>query len=134
MQIPLADGSTDAATIGFGIRNVEQPLAACREIARVLRPGGTLAILEFSLPQVAALRSLYRWYFRRVLPLVGRAISRHPSAYTYLPESVEAFPSPDEFAADLRNAGFGTVRAVPLTFGIVYLFVAVKPVHKGRMV
>jgi demethylmenaquinone methyltransferase/2-methoxy-6-polyprenyl-1,4-benzoquinol methylase len=127
MRIPLGDSSADAATIGFGIRNVEQPGAACREIVRVLRPGGTLVILEFSLPRIAALRTLYRWYFRRVLPLVGRAISRHPSAYTYLPESVEAFPSPDEFAAELRGAGFGTVRAIPLTFGIVYMFVAVKP-------
>ena len=126
MHIPLRDGSVDAATIGFGIRNVEQPASACREIARVLRPGGTLVILEFSLPRSSALRNLYLWYFRNILPLVGRVVSKHPSAYTYLPVSVEAFPSPEVFAQHLRDTGFGTVRAVPLTFGVVYMFVAVK--------
>jgi demethylmenaquinone methyltransferase/2-methoxy-6-polyprenyl-1,4-benzoquinol methylase len=125
-HIPLASDTVDAVTIGFGIRNVERPLAACREIARVLRPGGTLVILEFSLPEAAVLRNAYLWYFRRVLPLIGRAISKHRSAYTYLPESVEAFPSPVVFAQQLRDAGFGTVRAVRLTFGVVYMFVAVK--------
>jgi demethylmenaquinone methyltransferase/2-methoxy-6-polyprenyl-1,4-benzoquinol methylase len=125
-RIPVADASIDATTIGFGIRNVERPSAACREIARVLRPGGTLVILEFSLPRSPMLRNAYLWYFRRVLPLVGRLVSKHPSAYTYLPESVQAFPSPEEFSQELRHAGFGTVRAVPLTFGIVYMFVAVK--------
>jgi demethylmenaquinone methyltransferase/2-methoxy-6-polyprenyl-1,4-benzoquinol methylase len=124
--IPLRDAVVDATTIGFGIRNVEQPGVACREIARVLRPGGTLVILEFSLPRSPALRSFYRWYFRRILPLIGRVISKHPSAYNYLPESVEAFPSPDEFSQQLRDSGFGTVRAVSLTFGIVHMFVAVR--------
>ena len=68
-----------------------------------------------------------------MLPLIGRLISKHPSAYTYLPESVEAFPSPEEFSQQLRNAGFGTVRAVPLTFGIVYMFVAVKDQRGDRV-
>jgi demethylmenaquinone methyltransferase/2-methoxy-6-polyprenyl-1,4-benzoquinol methylase len=125
-RIPLRDETVDATTIGFGIRNVEQPAAACAEIARVLRPGGTLVILEFSLPRSPALRNVYLWYFRRILPLIGRLISKHPSAYNYLPESVEAFPSPDVFSQQLREAGFGTVRALPLTFGIVTMFVAVK--------
>ena len=125
-RIPLADATVDAVTIGFGIRNVEQPLVACREIARVLRPRGTLVILEFSLPRSAVLRSFYLWYFRHVLPLIGHAISGHQSAYTYLPESVQAFPPPEEFARQLRGAGFGTVHAVPLTFGIVCMFVAEK--------
>jgi demethylmenaquinone methyltransferase/2-methoxy-6-polyprenyl-1,4-benzoquinol methylase len=133
MRIPLRDASVDATTIGFGIRNVEQPGVACRDIARVLRPGGTLVILEFSLPRSPALRNFYLWYFRQILPLIGRLISKHPSAYTYLPASVEAFPSPEEFCQQLRDAGFGTVRAVPLTFGIVYMFVAVKGPHGDRM-
>ena len=108
MRIPLRDGTADAATIGFGIRNVEQPNSACREIARVLRPGGTLVILEFSLPRSPALRNFYLWYFRKILPLIGRVVSKHPSAYTYLPESVEAFPSPEEFAQH-----FGTQALAP---------------------
>ena len=132
-RIPLQDGTMDAATIAFGIRNVEQPAAACREIVRVLRPGGTLVILEFSLPRSAPLRGFYLWYFRNILPLIGRLVSKHPSAYTYLPESVEAFPSPEEFSQQLRDAGFGTVRAVPLTFGVVHMFVAVKDRRDGRM-
>jgi demethylmenaquinone methyltransferase/2-methoxy-6-polyprenyl-1,4-benzoquinol methylase len=133
MRIPLHDATVDATTIGFGIRNVEQPAVACREIARVLRPGGRLVILEFSLPRSTALRNFYLWYFRRILPLIGRLVSKHPSAYTYLPASVEAFPSPEEFCQQLRDAGFGTARAVPLTFGIVYMFVAVKGPHGDRV-
>lgn len=125
-RIPLRDATVDATTIGFGIRNVELPAVACREIARVLRPGGRLVILEFSLPRSSALRNFYLWYFRKILPLIGRLVSKHPSAYTYLPASVEAFPSPEEFSQQLRDVGFGTVRAVPLTFGIVYMFAAVK--------
>jgi demethylmenaquinone methyltransferase/2-methoxy-6-polyprenyl-1,4-benzoquinol methylase len=124
--IPLQTESVDAATIGFGIRNIERPAVACREIARVLKAGGSLVILEFSLPRSAALRNSYLWYFKKILPLVGRLISKHPSAYTYLPDSVEAFPTPDEFVQQLREAGFGTVRATPLTFGVVYMFVAQK--------
>jgi demethylmenaquinone methyltransferase/2-methoxy-6-polyprenyl-1,4-benzoquinol methylase len=124
--IPLKDATVHAVTIGFGIRNVERAGEACREIIRVLRPGGTLVILEFSLPRSTVLRSFYVWYFRQILPRIGRLVSKHPSAYTYLPQSVEAFPSPEQFCEHLRAAGFGTVRAVPLTFGIVYLFVAVK--------
>jgi demethylmenaquinone methyltransferase/2-methoxy-6-polyprenyl-1,4-benzoquinol methylase len=125
-RIPMAGASVDAATIGFGIRNVEQPAVACREIGRVLRPGGTLVILEFSLPRRAALRKFYLWYFRKILPIIGRVISKHPNAYTYLPQSVAVFPSPEEFSQQLRDAGFGTVHAVPLTFGIVHMFVARK--------
>jgi demethylmenaquinone methyltransferase/2-methoxy-6-polyprenyl-1,4-benzoquinol methylase len=133
MRLPLRDGTADAATIGFGIRNVEQPALACRDIARVLRPGGVLVILEFSLPRSSAVRNFYLWYFKNVLPLIGRLVSKHPSAYTYLPESVETFPSPEEFSNQLRSAGFGTVRAISLTFGIVHMFVARTDQRSDRM-
>jgi demethylmenaquinone methyltransferase/2-methoxy-6-polyprenyl-1,4-benzoquinol methylase len=125
--IPVGTGSCDAATIAFGIRNVAEPERALREIARVLRPGGRLAILEFGQPRVPGLRTLYSWYFRYLLPVVGRLVSRHQSAYSYLPASVGTFPPPAEFSRTLAATGFSQVRAVPLTFGVVYLFVALKP-------
>lgn len=123
-RIPVADRSCDAATIAFGIRNVAEPECALAEIARVLRPGGRLAILEFGQPRIPGIRTLYAWYFQYVLPLIGRLVSKHHSAYSYLPASVGAFPPPAEFSKILAATGFSHVRAVPLTFGIVYLFVA----------
>jgi len=122
--LPLPDGCADAATIAFGIRNVQQPDAACRELARVLRPGGRIAILEFGLPASPAFRAIYLWYARHVLPRIGSLVSRHASAYAYLPESVGRFPPPEAFTETLRGAGFPHVQVVPLTLGIVYLYVA----------
>jgi demethylmenaquinone methyltransferase/2-methoxy-6-polyprenyl-1,4-benzoquinol methylase len=123
-SIPVGTGSCDAATIAFGIRNVAEPQRALTEIARVLRPGARIAILEFGQPRIPGIRTLYAWYFRYLLPLVGRTISKHDSAYSYLPASVGAFPPPAEFAKILAATGFSQVRAVSLTFGIVYLFIA----------
>jgi demethylmenaquinone methyltransferase/2-methoxy-6-polyprenyl-1,4-benzoquinol methylase len=126
MRLPARDRSADAATVAFGIRNVQRPEVACAEMARVLRPGARLAILEFGVPRIPGVSSLYLWYFRRVLPLIGQMISGHTGAYSYLPASVGTFPPPAEFVTILRQAGFADVRAVPLTFGIVYLYTGVK--------
>jgi demethylmenaquinone methyltransferase/2-methoxy-6-polyprenyl-1,4-benzoquinol methylase len=126
MRLPAADGSADAVTVAFGIRNVQRPDVGCAEMARVLRSGGRLAILEFGMPRIPGVAALYRWYFSRVLPFIGRRISGHSAAYSYLPASVGTFPPPAEFMTILRQAGFGEVRADPLTFGIVYLYTAVK--------
>jgi demethylmenaquinone methyltransferase/2-methoxy-6-polyprenyl-1,4-benzoquinol methylase len=125
-RVPLRDASMHAATIAFGIRNVEDPSAACAEIHRVLRPEGRLAILEFGVPTRPVLRTAYLWYFRHVLPRIGRVVSSHGSAYGYLPASVAAFPPPAEFVELLREAGFTDVRASPLTFGVVYLYTGKK--------
>jgi demethylmenaquinone methyltransferase/2-methoxy-6-polyprenyl-1,4-benzoquinol methylase len=124
LQLPVATGTADAATVAFGIRNVQDTQAGCRELARIVRPGGRLAILELGVPRVPGLGSLYRWYFSTVLPRIGRFISGHIGAYSYLPASVGAFTPPLEFAAMLERAGFVDVKANPMTLGIVYLYTA----------
>lgn len=124
MALPFPDGAFDAATIAFGIRNVADPMAACAELHRVLRPRGRLAILEFGMPETPILASLYAWYFRHVLPRIGRLLSRHTDAYEYLPASVAEFPSGTAFVTILRQVGFSSVRCVRLALGAVYLYVA----------
>jgi demethylmenaquinone methyltransferase/2-methoxy-6-polyprenyl-1,4-benzoquinol methylase len=124
--LPLRDGSVHAVTVAFGIRNVERPERACVEMARVLQSGGRLAILEFGVPRIPGIRTLYLWYFKHLLPRVGRLVSGHSGAYAYLPASVGAFPPPAAFMAILEQAGFTAVRADSLTFGIVYLYTARK--------
>ena len=126
-RLPCAPATMDAATVGFGIRNVVDPVQAVREIARVLRPGGRLAILEFGEPRLPVVRGAYLWYFRRVLPRVGAWLSRHGDAYSYLPRSVHAFLGPEALAAVLRDCGFEEVRVDRLALGIVHLTVARKP-------
>jgi demethylmenaquinone methyltransferase/2-methoxy-6-polyprenyl-1,4-benzoquinol methylase len=125
-RIPVADETCQAATIAFGIRNVAEPEKAIAELARVLTPGGRLAILEFGAPRVPGIRTMYDWYFRYLLPLVGRTVSKHQSAYSYLPASVTSFPPPAEFARMLSTHGFQNVTPVPLTLGIVYLYTAIR--------
>jgi demethylmenaquinone methyltransferase/2-methoxy-6-polyprenyl-1,4-benzoquinol methylase len=126
MRLPAGNQSVDAVTVAFGIRNVQRPDVACVEMARVLRPGGRLAILEFGVPRIPGIKPLYLWYFRHVLPRIGRVISGHGGAYSYLPASVGTFAPPSEFVQTLRRAGFSNVRADPLTLGIVYLYTAVR--------
>jgi demethylmenaquinone methyltransferase/2-methoxy-6-polyprenyl-1,4-benzoquinol methylase len=123
-QIPVGSATCDAATIAFGIRNVVAPERALAELARVLRPGARLAILEFGQPRIPGVRTLYSWYFRYLLPLVGRFVSKHQSAYSYLPASVGTFPAPAEFARLMELQGFRTVKTVPLTLGIGYMYVS----------
>jgi demethylmenaquinone methyltransferase/2-methoxy-6-polyprenyl-1,4-benzoquinol methylase len=126
-HMPLPDGAVDVAMVAFGIRNVLDPRATCDEFHRVLRPGGRVAILEFGAPTVPGLRQAYLWYFKHVLPRIGALISRHGDAYSYLPASVLDFPSGPAFGAMLEASGFRQVRVEPLTWGVVYLYLAVRP-------
>ena len=126
VKIPFADCSVDAVTIGFGIRNVFYPAEVLIEIYRVLRPGGKLVVIEFGEPSWSPIRIIYLWYFYYVLPAVGKLISRHPSAYTYLPKSVVEFYRPKAFCELLKLAGFANIGAKPLTLGIVYLYEATR--------
>jgi demethylmenaquinone methyltransferase/2-methoxy-6-polyprenyl-1,4-benzoquinol methylase len=123
-RIPIADASIDAVTIAFGIRNVDQVALACREMRRVLKPGGRLVVLEFAVPDVPGLSAVYLWYLNHLLPRIGRAVSRHNAAYGYLPASIGAFASPDEFVKILRQGGFSDVSPTRLTFGSVILYTA----------
>jgi len=125
-RLPCRNEGFEAAMVAFGIRNVVEPRQALAEFHRVLKPGGRLAILEFGMPRMPGLRAAYGWYFRSVLPWIGRVISSHSDAYSYLPASVAGFPSDEAFADWLRTAGFDEVRYVPLTFGVVYLYLARK--------
>jgi demethylmenaquinone methyltransferase/2-methoxy-6-polyprenyl-1,4-benzoquinol methylase len=124
-QLPLAPASFDAAMVAFGIRNVGEPLLALREVHRVLRPEGRLAVLEFGVPQ-GLLAPLYRFYFGRLLPLIGGLVSGERAAYAYLPASVARFPDPPAFAELMELAGFREVRWQRLSAGIAYLHLGEK--------
>jgi len=121
LQLPTADASFDLATIAFGFRNLTNYRGGLMELRRILKPGGTLAILEFSTPPNALLAGLYRFYSRAILPTVGGMISGSKDAYTYLPESVRKFPDAEGLANQMRDAGFVNVRFERLTAGIVAL-------------
>jgi demethylmenaquinone methyltransferase/2-methoxy-6-polyprenyl-1,4-benzoquinol methylase len=122
MALPFPAAAFDLVTVAFGLRNIADTARGLAEMARVCKPGGTLAILEFSLPTNAVVRRFYLWYFRRVLPAVGNAVARNRSdAYSYLNRSVEEFPSGERLAALIRAAGFDRVDMVPLTLGIATL-------------
>lgn len=126
-RLPFPAGSFDAAAIGFGIRNMRNPDRALAELFRVCKPGGKIVVLEFSRPDCRIVRFLFDIYFFRVLPLAGRIVSGHRSAYSYLPASVAAFAQGEAFAGMMRSAGFSDVRITPLTFGIASLYRGVRP-------
>jgi demethylmenaquinone methyltransferase / 2-methoxy-6-polyprenyl-1,4-benzoquinol methylase len=120
-RLPLPAAVFDGALVSFGIRNIGDPGAALRELHRVLRPGGRLVVLEFSMPP-GLLGPLYRFYFGQVLPRIGGLLSGDPGAYSYLPASVARFPSPEAFGALMRASGFEQVTATALTAGIAYVY------------
>ena len=125
--LPFPTGSFDLVTVAFGLRNIADTAGGLAEMARVCKPGGVLAILEFSLPANPVVRRFYLWYFRRVLPALGNAVARNRSdAYRYLNRSVEEFPAGEKLAALIRTAGFERVEFVPLTLGIATLYLCTR--------
>lgn len=124
--LPFDDNSFDAVTVAFGVRNFENMDKGLSEIQRVLKPGGAVFTLEFSMPEKYPMKQLYRLYFKHILPKIGRCISKDPSAYTYLPQSVEAFPKPNEFLHILDDKGLKKGAARRFSMGIAALYTAVK--------
>jgi demethylmenaquinone methyltransferase/2-methoxy-6-polyprenyl-1,4-benzoquinol methylase len=127
LRLPLRDASLDLVTMAFGFRNLANYRAGLLEMRRVLRPNGMAAILEFSEPPNPVFAALYHFYSRRILPLIGGALSGSRDAYTYLPESVRKFPSPEELADQMRRGGFEQVRYERFTGGIATLHLGVTP-------
>lgn len=124
--LPYEDDRFDVVTVAFGVRNFEFLEQGIGEMGRVLKPGGRLFVLEFSKPQRTPFRQVFRFYFHRVMPLVGRVLSRDEAAYKYLPESVEVFPEGPAFLDIMANVGFHELRARPLTGGVATLYTGRK--------
>jgi demethylmenaquinone methyltransferase / 2-methoxy-6-polyprenyl-1,4-benzoquinol methylase len=127
LDLPFRDGTFDAATIAFGLRNLSNVESGLAELSRVLKPGGWVAVLEFSRPANAILRPLFNLYFRRVLPLMGGLVSGSLSAYTYLPASVQKFPDQSQLSLLMEQAGFDQVRYENLSGGIAALHLGRRP-------
>lgn len=123
LELPFPDATFHGCLVGFGIRNLADVEVGLREIARVLRPGARLVVLEFTTPRRWPIRPLYLFYFRRILPRIGRWVSKHRDAYEYLPHSVAGFPERDEFGELMAAAGFEAVRWEELTFGVAAIYV-----------
>ena len=127
LELPFLDRSFNAVTIGFGLRNLAAVEDGLKEFLRVLEPGGYLAVLEFSKPQTPGLRTLFQFYFKKLLPIMGGAISGSRSAYTYLPDSVQTFPDQNQLASLITKVGFEEVSYENLTGGIAALHMGRRP-------
>ena len=132
LELPLATASFDGGIAAFGIRNLSGLDEGFAEILRVLKPGGRFVILDFTTPRSALVRAGYHFYFHRVLPVAGRIVSGHPTAYRYLPESVVHFPDESALAARMRTAGFIDVDWTRLSLGIAAIHVGAKPPAASR--
>lgn len=125
-DIPLDDEAVDAATVAFGVRNFENQGKALTEMRRTIRRGGHLVVLEFSNPRFALVRWCYRLYSHYILPAIGRLVSKHATAYTYLPDSIDKFASPEAFTALLKEVGFDHIERKSLSLGIAHIYIAHK--------
>ncbi len=125
-NLPFEENKFDAVIVAFGVRNFENLEKGLTEMQRVLKPGGQLVVLEFSKPRTFPFKQLYNFYFKFVLPKIGRLVSRDSAAYTYLPESVQAFPDGTDFTNILNRIGFNYTTCQSLTFGISSLYTGTK--------
>jgi len=125
-RLPFSDNSFEAVIASFGVRNFENLRKGLTDMFRVMKPGGTCVVVEFSKPKSFPFKQLYNFYFRYILPVVGRLVSKDTSAYAYLPESVQAFPDGTDFLKIYEQAGFKNTKCVPLTFGICSIYVGKK--------
>jgi len=125
-RLLFEDNTFDAVTVAFGVRNFENLEKGLSDIFRVLKPGGTFVVLEFSKPVTFPVKQLYNFYFNSILPFFGKLISKDNSAYTYLPESVKSFPDGENFTRLLKKTGFNNTKMKPLTFGIATIYVGKK--------
>lgn len=126
-RIVFADNTFDAATVAFGVRNFENLEQGLMELFRVIKPGGSLFVLEFSKPKQFPYKQGYNFYFKNILPTVGKFFSKDSSAYTYLPDSVDAFPDGTNFLKVMEKSGFNGMEMHPLTFGTATIYVGIKP-------
>lgn len=125
-SLPFASNKFDAAIVGFGVRNFETLKTGLSEINRVLKPGGVFFVLEFSKPQKSPYKNLFQFYFTKILPFIGKMVSKHSNAYTYLPESVNEFPDGEKFLTILADVGFVKNKYFLQTFGIATIYEAHK--------
>lgn len=125
-NLPFEQNKFDAVIVAFGVRNFENLEKGLAEMHRVLKPGGRMVVLEFSKPRMFPFKQLYNFYFTFILPKIGKLISKDPAAYTYLPESVQAFPDGDNFLGILNRLGFKDTLCKPLTLGISSLYTGIK--------
>lgn len=127
LALPMADASFDAVTVAYGVRNFEHLAQGYREMARVLRPGGMLCVVELSVPQSRLVRPFYELYTRRIIPVIGRMVSSDRSAYTYLPASIAAMPQGERMLAIMEEAGLVRPALQPLTLGVCTIYTAFRP-------
>ncbi|MEO1051690.1 MAG: bifunctional demethylmenaquinone methyltransferase/2-methoxy-6-polyprenyl-1,4-benzoquinol methylase UbiE [Bacteroidota bacterium] len=125
-RLPFDDNNFDAVIVSFGVRNFENLEKGLADMLRVIRPGGKAVIIEFSKPKKFPFKQIYNFYFKAILPKIGRSISKDSSAYTYLPESVESFPEGGRFLEILKKVGFKNSSCIPLTFGISSIYIGEK--------
>lgn len=126
LLLPFSNNSFDSAMVAFGVRNFEDPVKGMAEVCRVLREKGKFYVLEFSMPRKFPMAQVYRFYFRFILPLIGRLVSGNSMAYTYLPDSVHAFPDGQNFIDLMEKAGFKSCKCKKLSFGIATIYEGVK--------